>query len=318
MPLSLVDSFRKELWYSWKRGQQIPSSVSRIPCNQQELRKRISPDEDPFDGGVTANWLQHLETTRTPTWIAVRDSLSGHEIHCVSNRSARILEKELLFGLRIMNWLSFSKHTQSDSIIWFWWDHDWDRILPPNTVPSRFHINAGWATPGIREVHVYRREEAFKVLIHESIHALGLDVPNSVTVPVRQQFEQELDYKLWAHFGEAFTELLAEWLWSIVSAHSLLNAVQRWNNQIHCAEVLAKIVWQRIQQSKEEDTNVFAYYIMKWVLLQNSHHLCISLLTKDRGIKLWWDWWNTVKHLLEINVPDTSTTSVSLAMTCSL
>jgi hypothetical protein len=283
--------------------------MEEIPVSKAQLQARISGDS--FDRGKTAAWLADLEKTGSVTWRAVRDSRTGHTIHVVSDRPFIALKKDLLFGLQLLNWLS------SRPITWYWWDQPWVRVLPANVDPGRDHVNGGWATPGVLEVHVYRREEAHKVMLHECIHALGLDVSHEATIPVRKQFEAACGRTLWPHLGEAFTELFAEWLWSIASASSLADATKKWRYQLACSERQAAQVWTRIRDSHEnETTNVFAYYVLKWVLMQ---HLSVALLESKQSVASWFTWWSESKPTLDMladQAAPTESESLSLGMTC--
>jgi len=283
--------------------------MEEIPVSKAQLQARITTD--PFDGGKTAAWLTDLEASGSITWRAVRDSRTGHMIHVVSDRPFVALKKDLLQGLHILNWLS------TRPITWYWWDQPWVRVLPANVDPGRDHVNGGWAIPGILEVHVYRREEAHKVMLHECIHALELDVPHASTVPVRRQFEKEFGRSLWPHLGEAFTELFAEWLWSIASASNLQDAIKRWRYQLTCSERQAAQVWARIRDSRQdENTNVFAYYVLKWVLMQN---LGSALLDSKQTVSSWPTWWSASKVSLEVladQAASTESETLSLGMTC--
>jgi hypothetical protein len=169
----------------------------------------------------------------------------------------------------------------------------------------------------VREVHVYRREEAHKVLIHESIHALGLDVTEGID-PVRARFEGDLRRRLWPHLGEAFTELYAAWLWSIAGGRTLSDATERWTRQMRCSEQQAALVWARINDAREpEDTNVFAYYVLKWVLMG---HLAEVLMDPDRSLSRWFGWWMGAKEALRrmsLQVMYTEGVPMRMGMTCS-
>jgi hypothetical protein len=189
--------------------------------------------------------------------------------------------------------------------------------MPANVDPGRDHVNGGWAIPGILEVHVYRREEAHKVLIHETIHAIGLDIPASLAEPVKTQFETVLDRRFWPHFFEAFTEFYAEWLWCFVRAKSLRDATRLWDYQLKCSESQAAAVWARIHDAKSEDTNVFAYYVLKWVLMGHTDEMLVS---PDRSVDRWFTWWQAARPRLEElakKVAYTESESVRMGMTCS-
>jgi hypothetical protein len=281
--------------------------LTDIPVAKAELQGRIGGD-DSFDGGRTAAWLASLTT---PTWRAVRCAHSGHSIHVVSDRPFASLTGDLRCGLRLLRFMSIRPVT------WYWWDHPWTRELPASVDPGREHLNGGWAVPGVLEVHVYRREEAHKVMLHEAIHALGLDVPHESVTPVRTQFEGVFGRALWPHLGEAFTELFAEVLWAVVGAKSYKDAKKRWAYQVDCATAQAGKVWARIHDATEaENTNVFAYYVLKWVLMQ---HPTESLVGPDHSVGKWFAWWTAALPRLRELATQYATSEgqhLSLAMTC--
>ena len=299
-----MELYRDRLWSAWLTVDK--PSMTDIPVSKAQLLGRAND----FDGGRTAAWMSGL---KAPTWRAVRDAGSGHSIHVVSDRSFAELTRDLASGLRLLNWMS------QRPVVWYWWDHAWPRILPANTVPQQEHLNGGWAVPGVPEVHVYRREEAHKVLLHEAIHALGLDVPTALIDPVRRQFESVLGRRLWPHLGEAFTELYAEWLWAIAGANTKKEAIERWQAQVKCSERQAGEIWARICDiTTDENTNVFAYYVLKWVLMQ---HLDIVLVAPSASVALWFDWWMSVRSLLDemgAAAADSKQSAIAMGMTCGL
>jgi hypothetical protein len=265
-------------------------TMTDIPVNKAQLHGRVGN----FDGGRTATWMSGLGE---PVWRAVRDAHTGHSIHCVSSRPFAALTADLCLGLSILGWMS-----ATTPVTWYWWDQEWPRVLPVGAVPGKEHLNGGWAVPGVPEVHVYRREEAHKVMIHECIHALGLDIPTAVMDPIRVRFESALGRQLWPHLGEAFTEFYAEWLWSIASSKGIADADKRWVYQLACSEGQAAVVWNRIRGLGEaEDTNVFAYYVLKWVLMQ---HVGEVLYAPVASAALWFDWWLASKKELDKMVAD--------------
>lgn len=308
--------YRAQLWQSWHAVKEQPPVLEEIPANRAELLARVAPTGDPFDGGRTAAWMAGLSA---PSWRGLRDATTGHTVFCVSDRPAtdRGLQRDLVLGLSLLAWMS-----QGAPIVWYWWDQPWDRKLPAGEDPGRDHVNGGWAVPGIREVHTYRREEAHKVLLHESIHALLLDVPQAAVEPVRRQFESAFGRRLWPHFGEAYTELFAEWLWSVAGARSLLDARRRWAAQVGCAARQAAQVWARIRDSRtDEDTNVFAYYVMKWILLRDTEHLAVALVSPTHAVGSWWRWWLEGRAALEMAAnhaaaAGTESQTLAMGMTC--
>lgn len=272
----MLPLFQEKLCATWALNRA--PMIRPIPVNKAQLMGRIS--SDPFDGGRTATWMTALQH---PTYMAVQDAETGHTIHVVSDRMPEALQEDLRLGLRLMKWLT------KRPVTWYWWDQPWQRSVPAGEDPGRDHVNGGWAIPGVPEVHVYRREEAHKVMLHECIHALGLDVDSHLVAPVLQQFEAALGRRLWPHLGEAYTELYAELLWSIASASTLKGAKEAWAYQLVCSEKQAAQVWARIHDSTEdENTNIFAYYVLKWVLMQ---HVEDAVFQKNVSVGEWFSWW---------------------------
>lgn len=304
--------YRECLQTLWRQTPQ--PEVTYIPVNRAELLSRI----ETYDGSAKERTLLWMRKSPNLQWSAVRDAYTGHSIHVVSDRVGRDLERDLSLGLRIMNWMApgrYSSHSSHSSpITWYWWDQPWNRTLPPKTLPTQEHVNGGWTVPGIRSVHVYRREEAHKVLIHELVHALGLDVPQSAMDSVRIQIESSFTHprSLWPHLGEAFTELYAEFAWSAIQN-------KKWSEQVECSRGQAITVWSRIRDSSvSEDTSVFAYYILKWVLME---HIDTVLLAPTASVTFWYKWWMEAKPVLDALVDSGSGVgvgrgSVSMGMTC--
>ncbi|NDE15950.1 hypothetical protein EBZ80_13570 [bacterium] len=283
--------------------------LEEIPASHAQLLARCS-GPDAFDGGRTAAWLAALGPAAT--WRAVRDGHTGHTIHCVSDRPAEALTVDLRLGLRLMAWMR--GRGRGPPLTWYWWDQPWPRVLGAGELPGRDAINGGWAVPGVPEIHVYRREEAHKVLLHECIHALGLDIPAPLLVPVRRRFETALGRALWPHFGEAWTELAAEWMWAATGA----DYEARWTAQKRCAEEQAGLVWSRTRESRSaEDTNVFAYYVMKWVLMAHTEAV---LLAPAASVPHWWSWWEKALPELErlaAGAGAAGAGTVRMGMTCA-
>ena len=136
------------------------------------------------------------------------------------------------------------------------WRHD-PRVLEADMWPGRRTVNGGFTTPGSNVITVYRSEEWERVLLHETIHALGWDwdVPSTV-LPC---WGLDPRSSLSPHLFEAWTELYAEWLYCGWFNKSWTR--QRAWQRKQAVQVLARAppVWK-------EDTNIFAYYVLKTAL----------------------------------------------------
>lgn len=158
---------------------------------------------------------------------------------------------------------------------------------------------------------IFRQEEWFKVLIHESFHCLGLDYSNSLQldnfskIKISELFTIKSDILL----SETYTELNAEILnviFYIFFSTKKNNDVENYNKicfkkfekymnyeQIfscfQCAKVLHynKTTYQEIISKKEnnfkEETNVFVYYILKSILITNYIEYLEWIKNKNNG-----------------------------------
>ena len=134
------------------------------------------------------------------------------------------------------------------------------RQIAADEWPSRRTVNGGWTTPGDKMIFVYRAEEYERVLIHETIHALNWDWEMS-SKPLSCWGLGE-NAKLAPHLMEAWTELYAEWLWC--GWFNVPWSSQRAHMDGQAVQVLSRAEQKRVDW--EENTNVFAYYVLKAAL----------------------------------------------------
>ncbi len=139
-----------------------------------------------------------------------------------------------------------------------WWRDD-PRILAADEWPNRRNVNGGWTTLDSDTIYVYRQEEWDRVLLHESIHALGWDWPMpSKPLPC---WGFGPDDTLMPALFEAWTELYAEWLWC--GYHNVPWDTQRDWQDTQAVQILSRAGGST---SWKENTNVFAYYVLKAAL----------------------------------------------------
>ena len=150
--------------------------------------------------------------------------------------------------------------------VYLWWRDD-PRVLDVKEFPNRRNVNGGWAFTNSSEVFVYRAEEYDRVVIHETIHAMGWDWHMDES-PLRCWGLQS-DSTVSPHLFEAWTELYAEVLWCA------------WNNvawskqRIYQDMQALQIIVRNGDASWKENTNVFAYYILKATLAPHVEFLLV-------------------------------------------
>ena len=147
---------------------------------------------------------------------------------------------------------------------------DAPREISATEWPSRVSVNGGYAIPGSGKIVVYREEEWERVLIHETIHALGWDWEMPAEPMPCWGFED--DEVIAPHLFEAWTELYAEWLWCGFFGAS-------WDGQRAYQDAQAIQILARdnvAHRPWRENTIFFAYYVLKAALAPHFPFLWVA------------------------------------------
>jgi hypothetical protein len=192
----------------------------------------------------------------------------------------------------------FSSSECSPQITIYWYLTDQKKELPNEPVPiDREHVNTAFtiACPtSANVIYIYRKEEWFKVLIHESFHSFGLDFSNMDETLTRREMFSIFPVECDLRFAETYAECWAE----------IINVVFICVNQYNCNEntidihKLSKQIESKMQneilfsifqmckilkhyklyylelytnpgKKYAEKSHVFSYYILKCILLFN-------------------------------------------------
>jgi hypothetical protein len=162
----------------------------------------------------------------------------------------------------LLSWLG----TPSGFTVYLWMRDD-PRVLEADSWPSRRTVNGGFAYPGKPAIFVYRAEEYQRVILHETIHALrwDWDMPEK---PLPCWGFKKTDV-VSPHLFEAWTELYAEWLYC--GYYNVSWTKQRKWQIYQATQILA-----RVKDNWTENTNVFAYYVLKAALAPHISFLWIA------------------------------------------
>ena len=173
----------------------------------------------------------------------------------------------------------------------------------PNTninILDQIHVNTGFTTtcPQNSEIVIYRKEEWFKVLIHESFHNFGLDFSNMNTSECRKDILTIFPVNSEVNLYESYTEFWAEILNAVFCSFLNLKNKENLEEFLSNFEILInyertyslfqlvktldfmdlnyKDIYSKTNQSQilrntfyKENTNVLAYYIIKTILMNN-------------------------------------------------
>jgi hypothetical protein len=161
-----------------------------------------------------------------------------------------------------------------------------------DAVIDREHVNTAFTTScDIKtNVHIYREEEWFRALIHESFHNLGLDFIRMGDTPIQAEekrinaaFHTNVpDIRLYETYCEMWAEVLNVLFY--VHVKTPPSEIRRWKSEFfrllqyeqafavfQCVKLLKhnKISYDTLDQQGylfKEKTNSFSYYILKCIL----------------------------------------------------
>lgn len=207
---------------------------------------------------------------------------------------------------RMFMWLfvaeKFAISTCSKTMDIYMYMTDFEKKLPTdNTAIGRLHVNTAFTTPckGSTEIHIFRREEWFKVFIHETFHNLGLDFSsmneNISTNEIYNIFPINLDTRLYETYCETWAEIInlqfityfgtklkndyskmvvklenmlkIESLFSLFQSTKVLYYYGMKYNDLYDSNSISK----EKRRQYHEDTNVLCYYVIKSILIYNSN-----------------------------------------------
>jgi hypothetical protein len=163
---------------------------------------------------------------------------------------------------------------------------------------SQIHANTAFTTSCKKntEIHIYRNEEWFKVLIHECFHCFGLDFSSEIQDKINKQVESIFPINSKMNLFEVYCEMFAEIINVMFVSQHIIKKIENLDEYIHkliskTQQLLEKerlfslfqfikvlncygikyqdlyeknpISIQKRKNYRENDTNIFSYYILK-------------------------------------------------------
>ena len=207
--------------------------------------------------------------------------------------------------------LEFSKRKCSQNLSIYIYLTDLEKKVPTQHHSiNRINVNTGFTFPcrSKNEINIYRKEEWFKVLIHETFHNLGLDFShhdcNHIDNKVLELFPVQSEVRLCETYCEMWAEIINVMLIVFNSTRNhenidfLLKQTEKlldWErvfSLFQCAKILKHFgisyaeLYERtdkayiIRKSRyKENTPVLSYYIIKSFLMYNVNDFlewCVS------------------------------------------
>ena len=204
-----------------------------------------------------------------------------------------------IFARRIYIWLyiasSFARTECSKEIDIFLYLSEERKSLPTVSCETidRIHVNTAFTTPCApkTEINIYRDEEWFKVLIHESFHCFGFDfsehssINAQVAAEILKKFPIASEILIYETYSEIWAEIMNVIITVSIETHgthlsfgsmveSMLNK-ELFFSLFQCTKILDHFGMKYEDLYREgvggkryrEKTSVFSYYFLKTILL---------------------------------------------------
>lgn len=138
------------------------------------------------------------------------------------------------------------------------------------------HVNGGvtWFEDGVARVVVYRSEEMIKVLMHELIHATG-------ACHHCDDLNASFDDRI-SNVSEAIVDAVACEVYTLYLQHMFPDRSVRNEMGQHIQRQSSHVCWYFTHVNPEENTNAYAYYIIKAALFCDDDGLLRLLLDATR------------------------------------
>lgn len=159
-----------------------------------------------------------------------------------------------------------------------------DGVIGANNINTGVNLKTVTCSDeNINEISVYREEDWFKVFIHEAIHSFRLDFSDNGKNDLRLLFPINTDFNLFEAYTEFWAEILNMTYCAMLLDPSFDKVIKNMNIMIQierrfslyqAMKVLKymKLKYENVLVSSEkycEETNVFAYFVLKMSLMYN-------------------------------------------------
>jgi hypothetical protein len=188
----------------------------------------------------------------------------------------------------------FCQSTCSPNVSVYWYLSKHKKTFPTNDgLIDRSHVNTGFTQPctrGDNYIYLFREEEWFKVLIHESMHSFGMDFANVFEDEINTRLHHTFKISAFILFTESYAEIWAEIIQIIFISVNEYNCrepfirISKLKNTIE-KRLKHEVDFSMVQMCKilhhnkieyddlfgsniyREGSQVFSYYVLKTILI---------------------------------------------------
>jgi hypothetical protein len=311
-----IDNILKMMYFDIKNANMW--------ANAEKMKKKIKTDliESVGRSGIKPSWaieeskyipsfIQDYLIENNKGYVIYRFSIGDRDIEIyfglLNNNDLISCGKFDNYVLKMMTWLkialAYAPDKCSRKLKIYVYLTPFKKTLPGNQfhVLSQNHCNSAVTiscSPD-GEIIIYRKEEFFKVFIHETFHTLGLDFSTMALGKFNECVENIFPIKSEYNLFEAYSEFWAAMMNIIISSYLLLEdksdedtfylyceVFLRFEHLFSLFQLVKILDFMGLQYENlyscdkisltsrrylfKERTNVFAYYIIKALLLYNN------------------------------------------------
>ena len=291
--------YKSIILYNKKYKYKLNKSVTEINNNifkNELLESKYMDIKCKTDILENSNGLLNISLNINGVKVFLEIMIFNNEDYGNLNKYDIYIEKVITFLIFLFH---FSKNKNPKSIKYYLYLSEHKKCIPNNMfkILSGKNCNTG-VTYGCSlngQVLIYRKEEWFKVVIHETFHLLCLDFNNMYLDNFNNKFKNIININSKYNLFESYTEFWATILNSVYTATKLSSKKDSKNFLLYfdfcinyervfslfqCVKVLEHmgLTYENLISNDDislslkklhykENTNVFAYYIIKMVLL---------------------------------------------------
>ena len=307
---NIIKGFYSDIYEAHKYVEGIKKSKNYYTLSTRRIKNGEIPIPKHFDANSFPEIVRTHIQQFSKTELTFSFSLYEREItvifiledehHKVNHETYRNYIDAIIMWLYIVN--NYASKQCVNKMTNYFYFSSLEKNLPDANIStlSDIHVNTAFTRtcPKDSEIIIFRKEEWFKVFIHETFHNFALDFSDMYTGTVHKHildiFKVRSDVNLYESYTEFWAEIINALFCSFISLKEKTNIDEFLSNseffinfeRTHSFFQLVKTLgfmgltyndlYSETEHSKKnrenlykENTNVLAYYIIKTILINN-------------------------------------------------
>jgi hypothetical protein len=238
----------------------------------------------------------------------IQYSIPNMNIYFITNNQINAMEERKYneYAHWMFVWLRIASQTTNKCVKKldvFVYHTDAMKVLPNNTAQalSQEHVNTAFTRNCGSEIVIFRKEEWFKVFLHETFHTFSLDFSAMNTSVCKNRILTIFPVQSQVNLEESYSECWARIINAVFCSyfyptHSVFYFLEM--EQMHAAYQVVKVLnhmgllYKDLYNKKsgkkrqlfQENTNVLSYYIITFILLQHVDDLLVWCFERNENV----------------------------------